>query len=197
MYDVIPVTTSHHTACGPACLKMLLAWYGIEVDLDQLIEECGVKINGCTMKDLIRVGKAHGLDELAAWREEPEDVLQQDRPAIVWWRYAHYVVFAGLNERNEPVICNPAQGRYSIDAGTFKSMLSGLEPGTCVALCNGKPEDLRRVAGANCAEGELFESEGETCVALRPITRGEMLVAGVNYKTISIIDALNAQKEEN
>ena len=191
MFDVIPVTTSHHTACGPACLKMLLAWYGIEVDLEQLIEECDVKINGCSMKDLIRVGRAHGLDDLAVWQEAPAEVLQQDRPAIVWWRYTHYVVYAGLNEQNEPVICNPSQGRYAIDAGTFKNMLSGLEPGTCVALCNGKPGDLRRVACANYAEGEYFTLNGELCKAKVPIANGAILTLNTNYIITTVEDELS------
>ena len=38
MFDILPVTTDHMAACGPACLKMLLAYYGIEVPLDQLID---------------------------------------------------------------------------------------------------------------------------------------------------------------
>ena len=37
MYDITPVTTAHHTACGPACLKMLLAYYGHDAELDDLV----------------------------------------------------------------------------------------------------------------------------------------------------------------
>ena len=197
MYDVIPVTTTHYTACGPACLKMILGYYGIDVPLDTLTEECGVKVNGCSAADLLRVGRAHGLDDFGSWQEMPADVLKQDRPAIIWWQYTHFIVFCGTDEAGDVWICNPSQGRYRIDAGTFAAKCSGLQAGTCVALCNGRPEDARRVADKNIVEGELFEASGETCVALRPITRGETLTAGWNYNPITIIEALNnAQRED-
>lgn len=196
MFDVKLVTTRHTTACGPACLKMLLGYYGIEAELDTLIEECGVTVNGCTAGDLIRVGRAHGLAEMSSWQEGLEDVFRQDRPAIIWWQYNHFIVYCGLNDAGEPVIANPMRGRYAIDRGTFAALCSGFQPGTCVALCNGKPLDITLKAAANYEEGELFEAGGNTCVALRPIARGETLRAGFNYSLTTIIDALNSALEE-
>ena len=136
MYDVKPVTTAHATACGPACLKMLLDYYGHEVPLETLIQECSLSVDGCTAADMLRVGKAHGLTAMAAYKEDAAAVLRQDRPAILYWRYSHFVVFAGLNEDGEPVICNPSRGRYPIDPGTFRALYSGL------ALSSGRPEDM-------------------------------------------------------
>ena len=196
MFDVKLTTTRHATACGPACLKMLLAYYGIEAELDALIEECGVTVNGCTAGDLIRVGRAHGLAEMSSWQEGLEDVFRQDRPAIIWWQYNHFIVYCGLNDAGEPVIANPMRGRYAIDRGTFAALCSGFKPGTCVALSNGKPLDMALRAAGNYAEGELFEAGGNTCVALRPIARGETLRAGFNYSLTTIIDALNSAMEE-
>lgn len=135
MFDVTLVTTRHQIACGPACLKMLLAYYGTDVDLDTLITECGVSVNGCTAADVLRVGRAHGLTAMAAYREGSDAVLRQDRPAILYWRHQHFVVYAGLNDAGEPVICNPGQGRYAIDVGSFNALYSG------IALCNGRPAD--------------------------------------------------------
>ena len=138
MYDVKPVTTPHATACGPACLKMLLRYYGQDVDLDTLIAECGVSVNGCTALDLLRVGRAHGLEAFAAYKITTiESLLKQDRPAILGWQYKHYVVFCGVNDKGEPVICNPSSGRYPISAETLARKFS-----EGVALCVGIPQDL-------------------------------------------------------
>lgn len=136
IFDIIPVTTIHNTACGPTCLKMLLAYYGHDVPLDDLIRECGVSVNGCTAKDVIRVGRAHGLTDMAAYKEDAAALLRQDRPAIINWRYNHFVVYCGTNEIGEPVICNPGRGMYPIDAGTFRTLYTG------IALSNGRPEDM-------------------------------------------------------
>ena len=134
MYDVSIVTTGHASACGPACLAMLLDYYGHGAPLDELIEECGVRINGCTGADLLRVGRAHGLDMLA-YRMDADELIRQDRPAIIHWRYQHWCVFAGRDENGDVWLCNPSRGRYRIDAGTFKTLYSG------VAIYNGAPSD--------------------------------------------------------
>ncbi len=66
MFDVKLTTTKHQVACGCACLKMLLDYYGIDVDLDTLIEECGLSVNGCSMTTLMRVARLHGLNDVGA-----------------------------------------------------------------------------------------------------------------------------------
>ena len=135
MFDVTPYTCEKSTACGPTCLKMLLGYYGREADLDELIEECGVGVAGCSARDLLRVGRAHGLD-MVTFKMDAEELIRQDRPAIVWWKWSHFVVFAGTNETGQVVICNPGSGRFGIDKGTFKSLYSG------ISLWNGEPHDL-------------------------------------------------------
>jgi ABC-type bacteriocin/lantibiotic exporter with double-glycine peptidase domain len=67
---------------------------------------------------------------------DAEDCLKQDRPAILWWRYQHFVVFCGLNDKDEPVICNPSSGRYAISRETFERAFSE------IALFNGKPDEV-------------------------------------------------------
>lgn len=140
MYDVKPITTDQPTACGPACLKMLLEYYGVSVPLDTLIQECAVGVAGCSMATLSRVGKAHGLPNLSSWQMEPENMLRQDRPAILWWKYTHFVVFCGLDAQGEPVICNPSMGRYPISREAFARFFCG------IALCNGHPYDAMDTA---------------------------------------------------
>lgn len=148
MYDVPIVTTEHSAACGPACLKMLLGYYGTEVSMETLIQECNVRIGGCTGADLLRVGRDHGLD-MTAWKMDAEEVIRQDRPSIIWWKYMHWCVCAGM-ENGDVVICNPSLGRYPIDAGSFKALYTG------IAIFNGTPEDLPE--GATPATAEDFEA---------------------------------------
>lgn len=146
MFDVRLITQSKSTACGPACLAMLLDYYGIEADVEALIAECNVGVSGASAGDLLRVGRAHGMPDFAAWSETPEDVLRQDRPGIIWWRFVHWIVFCGLNEAGDPVICNPARGRFALDRESFTSMCAGMTEGTCVCLANGEPQDLPEVS---------------------------------------------------
>ena len=140
MFDVTPKTSPKTLDCGPTCLQMLLEYYGTSVDLNTLIEECNVGLRGCTVGDLRRVGNAHGLDVML-WDDREnqagvEALINQDRPAIVWWKFSHFCVYCGKDSNGDAVICNPDRGRYSISVGSFKSFYSG------VALTNGTPEYL-------------------------------------------------------
>jgi len=135
MYDVTPVTSRKQVDCGPTCMKMLLSYYKQEVDLNTLIRECNTRLVGCSGKDLMRVGKAHGLD-MKCFQMDALELMKQDRPAIIWWKYCHWCVFCGLDESGQVVICNPDRGRYRMSQGNFASMYTG------VALFNGEPHDL-------------------------------------------------------
>lgn len=132
MYDVIPVTSKKQVDCGATCMKMLLAWYGQDVPLDELIKACRTRIVGCSAADLLRVGKSYGLD-MKAYEMSADELIRQDRPAVIWWKYGHWCVFCGQDDQGRAVICNPDRGRYGIDTGSFSALYSG------VALFNGNP----------------------------------------------------------
>ena len=154
MFDIDFVSQPRETACGPASLKMLLGYYGIDVPLDTLIEECGVSVDGCTAGDLIRVSRIHGMEGLSGYRADAASVLRQDRPAILLWRWAHFLLFGGLNEKDEPVLYNPGRGRYAIDRETFSKLYSG------IMLSNGTPTDMPPddYFGENEPDPEYFDN---------------------------------------
>lgn len=136
MFDVNPITSAKHFDCGPTCLQMLLAYYGHDVPLDVLTRECNTRLIGCSGSDLLRVGRAHGLDGMVAYQMDAATVLRNDRPSIILWRYNHWCVCCGTDDAGNAVICNPDLGRYRMPVGMFESLFSG------VALCNGRPADI-------------------------------------------------------
>lgn len=135
MFDVIPVTSPIRTDCGATCMKMLLAYYGQDVALDQLIRECNTRLIGCSAGDLMRCGVAHGL-EMVAYQMDAGEVIRQDRAAIIHWKHQHWCVFCGRDDGGNVVICNPDRGRYRLPPDTFAAMYTG------VSLFNGEPEVL-------------------------------------------------------
>lgn len=176
MFDVIPVTSDKPLDCGPTCLKMLLDYYGVDVPLEQLTEECGITVAGCTGADLMRVGRAHGLD-MQCFSMDADELVRQDRPGIVFWRHSHFVVFAGCDTDGRVVICNPDRGRYRMTEGTFAAIASGLDthPGQIIGIFNGEPHDIIATAPGNYAAGEVFELGGILYRALIAIARGEAM----------------------
>lgn len=147
MYDVELVTVKGKTDCGAACMAMLLKYYGTEVPLDDLIRECGCRISGCTGKDLLRVGRAHNLD-MTAFRMDADELRLQDRPAIIWWCYSHWVVMCGMDDNGNVVVANPSLGRYGLDKESFSKLYTG------VCLFNGVPETLPEQENATAQDYE-------------------------------------------
>ena len=141
MFDVLPITSENAADCGATCLAMLLDFYGKEWNLEELRRECNTSIIGCRATDILRAGRNHGLD-MVAFQMDAAELIRQDRPAIVWWLYRHFVVFAGCDEDGKVVVCNPDRGRYRMSKGQFASFYTG------VSLWNGEPHDLPE-AGAS------------------------------------------------
>lgn len=134
MYDVTPITGKRLVDCGPTCLAMLLNYYGLPYDQDQLIEECGCTMTGCKAETMLKVGRDHGMD-MKCYKTDVTDVLNADRPSIIWWHYDHFVICCGTDEDGSVVICNPASGRYHISRGSFAVFYSG------IAMTNGEMND--------------------------------------------------------
>lgn len=185
MFDVEIVTSKGDVDCGPACMTMLLKYYGEEVTLDQMIEECGCRIGGCTGKDILRVGRAHGLD-MESYRMDAEELIQQDRPGIVWWVYNHFVVFCGQDDNGNVVIANPSRGRFAIDQESFGKLFSG------VSFWNGEPMQEIQRATKPLAEGEYFQLNGDLCRAITSIAKGAIMTLNTNYIITSVEKELAA-----
>lgn len=192
MYDVIPVTSDKPLDCGPTCLKMLLAYYGVDVPLDQLTRECGLTLAGCSGADLLRVGRLHGLD-MQCYSMDADELMRQDRPAIVFWRHNHWIVFAGRDADGKVCICNPDRGKFRMGADTFAAIATGIDthPGQVIGIFNGEPHDLLTVAEDNITAGAAFELDGTMYRALTAIARGEQVIEGINATPLSVADAIN------
>ena len=184
MFDVTPITSAKELDCGPTCLKMLLGWYGIDVPLDQLIDECGTRAVGCSGADLLRAARLHGLGEVMAFKMDADELMRQDRPAIIHWKFRHWCVFAGCDTDGRVAVCNPDRGRFRMDPGTFAALYTG------VAIFNGDPVDLLPTSETNHAAGEVFEQAGNLWRAVTAIVRGEQIREGINATRLTVADIL-------
>lgn len=197
MFDVEPITSQKPYDCGPTCLQMLLAYYGSDVPLDTLIEECHVDIAGCTGADILRAGRLHGLD-MQSWSIDADELVRQDRPAIVSWKYNHWVVFCGRDDDGRVAICNPDIGRFRMSEETFASFFTGLDshPGQGIALTNGEPQWLG--TGDNYDKGQIFEFDGSLWRATQAIARGERVIEGTNAVRVGMAEILTElEQSEN
>lgn len=136
MFGIKPITSKISWDCGATCLQMLLSYYGHDVDLKQLTEECHTKpIIGCTGADINRAGRLHGLD-MTSYKHDLDDVIKSDRPMICHWCNMHYVIYDGLDDAGNVVVIDPDVGMLHMSKELFNFYF------TKFVFVNGKfPED--------------------------------------------------------
>ena len=114
------------TYCGPACLKMVLAYYGVHKTEKELARLCSTDRSGTRPEHLVR--GAHKLGFHAVLKEHAtladiKTYLSRKIPVIVDWFSAdegHYSVVIGM-DRTHIYLQDPELGKQrSIDLQTFQ-----------------------------------------------------------------------------
>jgi ATP-binding cassette subfamily B protein RaxB len=94
--------------CGLACLAMVAAHHGHDVDLATLRQRYRLSMQGATLGQLMQV--ASNLQFSARPLKLELDALPRlDAPAILHWNFSHFVVFAGMRG-DRVVIHDPGCG---------------------------------------------------------------------------------------
>ena len=110
--------------CGAACLGIVLAHYGRWVSLAELHVSCDVGRDGCTAEDIVNAAGAYGL-QATGWRREIEQLRDLPLPAIVFWRFNHFVVLERISEGRYH-INDPTFGHIRVDKDTFDRDFTGV-----------------------------------------------------------------------
>ena len=110
--------------CGAACLGIVLAHFGRRATLAELHAVCGVSRDGCSAADIARAATTYGL-KATGWRREINQLREIALPAIVFWRFNHFVVLEGLG-KNCFYVNDPASGHRTVSADTFDSDYTGV-----------------------------------------------------------------------
>ena len=120
----LPVILQHETAdCGAACLAMVLAAHGKQVQTEELRRLMNLSPQGVDAYTLLKVARHFGLQgrgvavKLSALHQLP-------LPAILHWRASHYVVLVAWR-KNSAEIIDPSLGRTKLDAQQFAAEFSG------------------------------------------------------------------------
>jgi NHLM bacteriocin system ABC transporter peptidase/ATP-binding protein len=122
--------------CGAASLAMILGHYGRHVPLEELRVVCGVSRDGAVAANLLRAGRRYGLVG-RGFQLELDDLRTKVRtPAIVFWRFSHYLVVEGFHTRRgrtTVAVNDPSGGPRRMDRAEFDNGFTGValtfEPG--------------------------------------------------------------------
>lgn len=104
--------------CGPACLKMILAYYGMESTMQSLREQSQVSKTGVSLAGLEAASKGFGFEPISAMVSFDEFSENNILPCIVHWKDDHFVVVYKIRN-NRISVADPAKGRVRYTKSEF------------------------------------------------------------------------------
>lgn len=110
--------------CGLACLGMIAAFHGHEVDLNTLRRRFPLSAKGTTLKELIDIAGRLGMSARAL-RLEPEHLKQLSVPAVLHWDFNHFVVVKSIG-RSGITIHDPARGVRLLSPAELSAHMTGV-----------------------------------------------------------------------
>ncbi|MEI6436062.1 MAG: NHLP family bacteriocin export ABC transporter peptidase/permease/ATPase subunit [Bacteroidota bacterium] len=110
--------------CGAAALGIILSYHGRHESLEKLRVDCGVSRNGSNAANVAQAARKYGL-EVKAFRMEPARLKNITFPAILFWRFGHFLVLEGFG-KNKVYLNDPASGPKVVDDKTFDENFTGV-----------------------------------------------------------------------
>ena len=125
IYGRLPIILQTEASeCGLACLAMIAAYHGHQIDLGTLRRRHPVSLKGVTLKSLIRVAKELHFS-CRPLRIELAHLSQLQLPAIVHWDMDHFVVLKKVT-RGHVVLHDPAYGVRQISISEVGKHVTGI-----------------------------------------------------------------------
>jgi ABC-type bacteriocin/lantibiotic exporter with double-glycine peptidase domain len=110
--------------CGAACLAMILSFYGRKTSIAECRERCGVGRDGLTARTIAEAARSYGL-RVQAFSLEPNDLPDVRLPAIVHWRFNHFVVLERWSPKGAEIV-DPSGGRRRLSVAEFDAGFTGV-----------------------------------------------------------------------
>lgn len=121
----VPVLLQSESAeCGLACLAMVAGFHGHHLSLHELRQIHPTGLRGMTLRQLIEVADRLELDSRPV-RLELQELSRLSRPAVLHWRFDHYVVLERVHGKRVHII-DPARGRVRLTLDEVSDCFTGV-----------------------------------------------------------------------
>lgn len=110
--------------CGLACMAMIGAYHGHDIDLNGLRQRFSLSITGATLRSLMRLSEQLGLGGRAL-RVELDSLAKVQTPAVLHWDLNHFVVLKSVDRRTA-TIHDPARGAVTLSLDEVSNHFTGV-----------------------------------------------------------------------
>jgi HlyB family type I secretion system ABC transporter len=118
--------------CGAACLAMIMSYYGRRTGVSEIRNRYSVGRDGLSARSIVQAARNYGL-RVRAVSLKHNDLRFISLPAIVHWRFNHFIVVEHWDPHFVDVV-DPQIGRKRLSAAEFDDGFTGvvimMEPGS-------------------------------------------------------------------
>lgn len=130
--------------CGPACLKMVLAYHERNYSLSHLRERCKTNKIGTSLFSILKAAEELGLDAVSARMEPRHLTPEYPLPAVLLWNKRHFVVLVKIrgkdHENRKFLVADPTFGKITLSATEFSRIWTSGNPEGVVAFFEPKED---------------------------------------------------------
>lgn len=120
--------------CGPACLRMIAAYYKKDLPLTDLRERCRIGKEGVSLLGISEAAESIGFRTQAVRLDFDTLVREAPLPSILHWKQKHFVVLYHAG-RKKLHLADPAKGLLSLSPHSFREhWISGEEEGIALLI---------------------------------------------------------------
>jgi ATP-binding cassette, subfamily B, bacterial len=127
--------------CGPACLAMVTAYYGIHYSVKEIKDLSAITRMGVSVQDIITGAEKTGF-EATGLKLRLEDLEEIPLPAILFWKQDHFIVLKQIKKKHNKTeyhIADPGYGEIVLDAEIVsKEWMGNNSKGIAIVL---EPDD--------------------------------------------------------
>jgi NHLM bacteriocin system ABC transporter peptidase/ATP-binding protein len=177
--------------CGAAALGTVLAYHRKYVPLEELRVECGVTRDGVKASNILKAAARYGL-EGHGYRVELDTLQKVPTPAVIYWKFNHFIVYEGKTSRGYHVN-DPAIGHRIVSPDEFNQNFTGIALGmipgkaftrsgttfSLFAACRRWTQDSLGAMGLLFLIGLLLVVPGLALPALTQVVVDDILVHGL------------------
>ncbi len=183
--------------CGPACLKMIVAFYGKNISLSLLREHCKISKSGVSLLGIEHAAKFIGFDPISTISTPIEFFSNHILPCIVHWNKDHFVVVYKIDTKYV-YVADPGKAKVKFSKQEFiegwTELVDGEQKGIALFLENGTEimnipeESLPKEISLKKLYRSIFKFKGLVTLLFTGILLGSLLQTIFPFLTKAILD---------
>lgn len=122
--------------CGPACIKMISAYYGKIYHMKTLKSLCNQTRIGTSIRDIVECCKSIGLDAVCV-NVDMTDAKRMPLPSILYLKHGHFVVLERIHNGKKGstyTLLDPSYGKVCLSEGELEEKWLVANKGVAVVM---------------------------------------------------------------